>query len=129
VGPDTPLVSAIKVRYYFSDDSDAGVTDTTIAAAQLMIPGATPIDLLRNGGCGTVTTIHVPPKSSTLDIECMLATPLTAGAVIAFTVHFNSTAQNATDDYSFLDTGGMFLANMHIVVLVNSAVVLGIPAP
>ena len=128
-GPDTPLVSAIKVRYYFSDDSDAGVTDTTIAVARLTIPNAQPINLLSTGGCGIVTMIHVSPKSSTLDIGCSLSTPVTAGDGLAFTIHLNSAAQSATNDYSFLDTGGTLMANPHIVVLVNGAEVLGTPAP
>jgi len=123
-------VSAIKLRYYFTDDSANGTTNVVFDVARWTIAGsATPINLLTSGGCSAAGNIRPIPTTSYVDIGCTLASPVGVGDSLTFTVRFATTLQNPANDYSYLDTGGVLMPNPHMLVLVNGVVVAGTPPP
>jgi hypothetical protein len=129
-GPSTPLVSVIKLRYYFTDDSAQGVMNVVFDLARWTIASSsTPINLLTSGGCNATGNIRPAPTTSYTDFNCDLPSPLGVGDVLNFTIRFNTSAQNPANDYSYLDTGGALMPNPHMLVLVNSVVVAGTPPP
>jgi hypothetical protein len=129
-GPSTPLVSAIKLRYYFTDDSGNGTMNVVFDLARWTIASSpTPINLAMSPGCSATGNIRLVPTTSYTDFNCGLSSPLGVGDVIDFTIRFNTTLQTASNDYSYLDTGGVLMPNPHMLVLVNGVVVAGTPAP
>ena len=128
-GPSTPLISAIKVRYYFRDDTSP-TRDATpaVSAATWKLGGTTTmIDLRMAPGCSTTATFATPPQSSYVDFGCGLTSPMNAQDTITFSIVVNPTTQVASNDYSYADTAGAFAANDRLLVLVNGVVQSGTP--
>lgn len=129
MGPSTPNVSAIKLRYYFTDDSGNGTVNPAIDLAKWTIASTgTSIDLRNTGGCAVTFSTRKLPETSYADFGCGLSSPVAAGDVLTFTLHFDP-AQNPANDYSFIDSAGVLVANDHILVMVNGLVVGGTAAP
>jgi hypothetical protein len=129
LGPATPLISVIKVRYYFRDD-DSPNHDAAplVAVAQWKLAGTTTtIDLRMTPGCTTATTYATPPLSSYVDFGCAWTAPMGVQDVITFTLALNPPSQLAANDYSYADTAGAFAPNDHLLVLVNGSVQSGTP--
>jgi hypothetical protein len=125
-GPATPLISTIKARYYFSDDStnrmNAAILDS---ATWHLAAGGNDVDLRGSGGCAVLSTFPAAPASAYADVGCSLTAPLNAGDTLTFTIHFDVSSQAAANDYSYLATGGAFQPNPHMLLLQNGLVVSG----
>jgi hypothetical protein len=128
-GPATPLISTIKVRYYFLDDTTPNHDATPlVAVAQWKLAGTTTtIDLRMSPGCTTSTSFATPPLSSYVDFGCAWPSPMNVQDVITFTLTLNPPTQLAANDYSYADTAGVFAVNDHLLVLVNGTVQSGTP--
>jgi len=126
-GPATPLISAIKIRYYFRDDATRDATPMVTAATWKLGGTTTMIDLRMAPGCSTAATFATPPQSSYLDFGCGLTSPMNAQDTITFSVAVNPATQLAANDYSYADTAGAFVANDRLLVLLNGVVQSGTP--
>jgi hypothetical protein len=130
VGPTTPLITAIKVRYYFRDDTTSRDATPLVTAATWKLAAATTmIDLRQSPGCSTATTFATPPQSSYVDFGCAWTSPMSAQDVITFTLALNPSSQLAANDYSYADTAGAFTPNDHLLLLLNGLTVAGIAPP
>jgi hypothetical protein len=130
VGPATPLISAIKVRYYFRDDTTNHDATPLVTVATWKLAGATTmIDLRQSPGCATSTSFATPPQSSYVDFGCAWTSPMSAQDVITFTLALNPSTQLASNDYSYADTAGAFTPNDHLLLLLNGLTVAGIAPP
>jgi hypothetical protein len=136
LGPSTPLISAIKVRYYFHDDSTNGdggaigdATPMITAASWKLAASPTPIDLRQTPGCSITASFPAAPKSAYVDFGCGLTSPVNAQDTITFAITITPSLQLASNDYSYADTGGAFVANDHLLVLLNGVVQSGTPPP
>ena len=133
-GPTTPLISSIKIRYYFIDDSGDHTAIPTITSAIWKIASPpTTINLASTGGgCSTLTTFtSTPTRNSTIDFGCALASPLGVADTITIAMTIDPAAQVPTNDYSYLPPGsaGQFVANNHMLAMVSGVVVYGTPPP
>ena len=129
LGPSMPNISAIKFRYYFSDDSTNGNATATVTAAHWEIASPTTSINLRTGtGCSIVATVPAT-KSAYVDFGCSLPSPMNAQDAITMSITIDPALQIPTNDYSFINTGGALAPNDHILVLLNSVVVAGTPPP
>ena len=131
-GPATPLLSTIKARYFFSDDSANKMNGATLDSATWQLSGGGSVDLRATGGCAVISTFPAPPMSSIssyADVGCALASPLNANDTVTFTIHFDPAIQTAGNDYSYLPTAGAFQANGHMLLLQNGLIVAGTPPP
>jgi hypothetical protein len=125
-GPATPLISAIKIRYYFRDDSTNRDATPSVTAATWKLAGTSSmIDLRMAPGCSTVAGFATPPQSSYVDFGCSLTSPMNAQDTITFAVAVNPTTQLASNDYSYADTSGAFAPNDHLLILLNGVTVAG----
>ena len=133
VGPTTPLISAIKIRYYFLDDSgDHTATPAIMSASWKIASPATTINLASSGGCMTLTTFaSAPTGNSYVDFGCALTSPMAAGDTITIALTIGPSAQIPTNDYSYLPpvSVSQFVANDHMLATVNGVVVAGTPPP
>lgn len=132
-GPMTPLISAIKIRYYFLDDSgDHTATPTITSASWKITSPATTINLASSGGCTTLTTFaSAPTRNSYVDFGCALTSPLGVGDTITIAMAIDPPAQLPTNDYSYLPpvSVSQFVANDHMLAIVSGVVVAGTPPP
>ena len=133
-GPTTPLISAIKIRYYFIDDSGDHTAIPTITSASWKITSPpTTINLASTGGgCSTLTTFtSTPTRNSYVDFGCALTSPLGVGDTITIAMTIDPAAQIPTNDYSYLPpvSVSQFVANDHMLAMVNGVVVAGTPPP
>ena len=130
VGPATPLISTIKVRYYFRDDTtNHDATPLVTVATWKLAAATTMIDLRQSPGCATSTSFATPPQSSYVDFGCAWPSPMNAQDVITFTLALNPSTQLAANDYSYADTAGAFAPNDHLLLLLNGLTVAGIAPP
>jgi hypothetical protein len=128
VGPAMPLISAIKVRYYFLDDTTNRDAMPIVAAATWQIPNPmTTINLRMGTGCSSVAAFVARPQFSHVDFGCSLGSPMNAQDTLDFTVTISPAAQVPSNDYSYADTGGAFLPNDRLLILLNNVVVAGTP--
>jgi len=126
VGPAMPLISAIKVRYYFRDDSTNRDATPQVTAASWKLAGtSTTINLLLAPGCGATIGFATPPQSSYADYGCNITSPMNANDTITFTLAINPATQLASNDYSYADTAGAFAPNEHLLILLNGVTVAG----
>jgi len=132
-GPTTPLIAAIKIRYYFLDDSGDHTAIPTITSARWQIQGQpTTINLASTGGCTAVTSFaSAPTRNSFVDFGCALTSPLGVADTITIAMTIDPPAQIPTNDYSYLPPGsaGQFVANDHMLAMVSGVVVFGTPPP
>jgi hypothetical protein len=129
LGPSMPLISAIKLRYYFSDDSTNGNATAMVTAARWEIANpATSINLRMGTGCSIVATFPAT-RSAYVDFGCSLTSPMNAQDAITMTVTIDPALQIPTNDYSFINTSGALAPNDHMLVLLNGVVVAGTPPP
>src|SRR5262245_48663722 len=127
-GPSTPLISAIKVRYYFQDDTTNMNASPMVLAATWKIAGtSTMIDLRMTPGCAAVATWENAPRRSYVDATCPLPSPLGVSDTITMAIAIDPPAQIASNDYSYADTAGAFVPNDHLLILLNGVVVAGTP--
>jgi len=125
VGPAMPLISAIKVRYYFRDDSTNRNATPQVKTALWNIAGtSTPINL-QSSGCLATIGFATPPQSSYADYGCTITAPMNANDTITFTLAIDPATQLASNDYSYADTAGAFAANDHLLILLNGVTVAG----
>jgi len=130
VGPATPLISTIKVRYYFRDDTtNRDATPLITVATWKLASATTMIDLRQSPGCSTSASFATPPQSSYVDFGCAWTSPMNAQDVITFTLALNPSTQLASNDYSYADTAGAFTPNDHLLLLLNGLTVAGIAPP
>jgi hypothetical protein len=130
VGPATPLISTIKVRYYFRDDTTNHDATPLVTVATWKLAGVTTmIDLRQSPGCATSTSFATPPQSSYVDFGCAWPSPMNVQDVITFTLALNPSTQLASNDYSYADTAGAFTPNDHLLLLLNGLTVAGIAPP
>jgi hypothetical protein len=121
-----PLISAIKDRYYFRDDSSNRDATPQVTAAQWAIAGtSTPINLRNAPGCSATISFATPPQSSYADFGCGLTSPMNVNDTITFTISITPATQLASNDYSYADTAGAFAANEHLLILLNGLTVAG----
>jgi hypothetical protein len=125
-GPATPLISTIKVRYYFRDDTtNRDATPSVTAATWKIAANASTIDLRMAPGCSTLAGFATPPQSSYVDFGCSLPSPMNAQDTVTIAVAINPTTQLASNDYSYADTGGVFAPNDRLLLLLNGVTVAG----
>jgi hypothetical protein len=127
LGPTTPLISTIKIRYYFLDDAKHDATPSVTVATWKLAGSTNMIDLRMTPGCGASTNIATPPLSSYVDFGCAWTSPMNAQDVITFTLTVAPATQIASNDYSYADTAGAFAPNDHLLVIVNGTVQSGTP--
>ena len=126
-GPATPLISAIKVRYYFRDDSTNRGRDADgrpPATWKIASPSAT-FNLRTGTGCSIVATFAPAPQNAYVDFGCSLPSPMIAQDTITMSITIDPATQLAANDYSYADTAGAFAPNDHILLLLNGVVVAG----
>ena len=125
-GPSTPLISVIKVRYYFRDDSTNRDATPMVLDAKWKIasPSAT-IDLRMGTGCGVVTSFATPPANSYFEVDCATPSPMLVGDTITMSLATSPLTQLASNDYSYADTAGAFAPNTRLLVILNGVVVAG----
>lgn len=131
-GPTTPLISAIKIRYYFLDDStNQSATPLITSASWRIASPPTTINLASTGGCTALTTYATAPRNSYVDFGCALTSPMAAGDTITIAMTIDPAAQIPTNDYSYLPpvSVSQFVANDHMLAMVNGVVVAGTPPP
>jgi len=129
LGPTMPNISALKFRYYFSDDSTNGNATAMVTAAHWEIASpATSINLRTGTGC-SITATFPATKSAYVDFGCSLPSPMNAQDAITMSITIDPSLQLPTNDYSFMNTNGALAPNDHILVLLNSVVVAGTPPP
>jgi hypothetical protein len=129
LGPSTPNISAIRFRYYFSDDSTNGNATEAVTAAHWEIASpATSINLRTGTGC-SITATFPATKSAYIDFGCSLPSPMNAQDAITMSITIDPALQIPINDYSFMNTNGALAPNDHILVLLNSVVVAGTPPP
>ena len=129
-GPATPLISAIKVRYYFRDDTTTMDATPIITAATWQIASPSSTFNLRTGsGCSIVAGFVAPTQNAHVDFGCNLASPMNAQDTITMSITIDPPAQLAANDYSYADTAGAFVPNDHLLLLLNGSVVAGTPPP
>jgi len=129
LGPTMPNISALKFRYYFSDDSTNGNATAMVTAAHWEIASpATSINLRTGTGC-SITATFPATKSAYVDFGCSLPSPMNAQDAITMSITIDLSLQLPTNDYSFMNTNGALAPNDHILVLLNSVVVAGTPPP
>ena len=125
-GPATPLISTIKVRYYFRDDStNRDATPMVLDAKWKIASPSTTIDLRTGNGCAVVTTFATAPQNSFFDVNCQMPSPLLVQDTITMSLANGPATQVASNDYSYADTAGAFAPNDHILLLLNGVVVAG----
>jgi hypothetical protein len=125
-GPSTPLIGAIKVRYYFRDDStNRDATPMVLEAKWNIASPSTTVDLRMNPGCSVVTTFATAPQNSYFDVGCGLSSPMLVGDTITMSLANSPAAQIASNDYSYADTAGAFVANTRMLIMLNGVVVSG----
>jgi len=133
VGPQSPLISAIKLRYYFIDDSgDHTATPAIMSASWKIASPPTTINLAGNGCCTTATTFtSTPTRNSYVDFGCALTSPMAPGDTMTIALTMGPAAQLPTNDYSYLPpiSSSQFVANDHMLATVNGVVVAGTPPP
>jgi hypothetical protein len=123
-----PLISAIKVRYYFLDDTtNRNATPMVTAATWQIANPATMINLRQGTGCSIAATFVNPPQSSYVDFGCTLGSPMNAQDTVTFAISIDPATQVASNDYSYADTAGAFVANDRLLILLNGVVVAGTP--
>ena len=128
-GPATPVISAIKVRYYFRDDStNRDATPMVLDAKWKIASPSSTIDLRMGTGCAIVTTFATAPQNSFFDVNCQMPSPLLVQDTITMSLANGPATQVASNDYSYADTAGAFAPNDHILLLLNGAVVAGTAA-
>ncbi len=127
VGPATPLISVIRARYYFSDDSTNKMNGATLDSATWHLAGGGDVDVRSAGGCAVLSTFPATATFSYADIGCSLTSPLNANDMLTFTLHFDPTTQAAANDYSYLATAGTFQTNGRMLLLQNGLIVSGTP--
>jgi hypothetical protein len=123
LGPGTPLISAIKFRYYFLDES-TGTTTTLIDSAKWTIANPAMTINVPGSGCSTSTSVRPPPMTSYVDVGCNLASPIAAGDYLTFLVR-DAATQNPTNDYSYLAGAATLTANAKMLITLNGTVVWG----
>jgi hypothetical protein len=127
-GPSTPLISAIKIRYYFRDDTtNRQATPMVLDATWRIASTSGTIDLRMTPGCAIVATFATAPQSSYVDADCPMPSPLNAQDTITMTIAIDPPAQIASNDYSYANTAGAFVPNDRMLVLLNGVVVAGTP--
>jgi hypothetical protein len=124
-GPATPLISTIKARYFFSDDSTNKMNAATLDSATWHLSSGNDVDLRGSGGCAVISTYPAAPASAYADVGCALTAPLNANDSLTFSIHFDPASQAAANDYSYLATGGAFQPNPHMLLLQNGLIVSG----
>lgn len=132
MGPTTPLISAIKMRYYFLDDSTNRNATPLIASASWKIASpSTTINLASTGGCTALTTYATAPQNSYVDFGCALTSPMAAADTITIAMTIDPATQIPTNDYSYLPpvSVSQFVANVNMLAIVNGVVVAGTPPP
>jgi hypothetical protein len=133
LGPSMPLISGLRIRYYFHDNTTNGdggpgmdATPTVTAATWQIASPSTSINLRSTGGCSASAAFTTP---ATIDLGCYLASPMNAQDTITISISVDPTTQLAVDDYSYVDTGGAFVANDHITLFWNGVLQSGTPPP
>jgi len=129
-GPATPLISAIKVRYYFRDDTTTMDATPMITAATWQIASPSSTFNLRTGsGCSIIAGFGAPTQNAHVDFGCNLASAMNAQDTITMSITIDPAAQMAANDYSYANTSGAFAPNDHLLLLLNGTVVAGTPPP
>jgi hypothetical protein len=127
LGPSTPLISVIRARYYFTDDSTNKMNGAAIDSATWHLSAGSDVDIRSTGGCAVISTFPAAPASAYADIGCSLTSPINANDTLTFAVHFDADTQAAANDYSYLATAGAFQANPHMLLILNGQIVSGTP--
>ena len=99
----------------------------TAATWHIASTSGTTIDLRMSPGCGIAASFATPPASSYVDFDCAMPSPLLVQDTITMSIAVDPPAQLASNDYSYADTGGAFVPNNRMLVIVNGAVVSGTP--
>ena len=132
LGPSMPLVSGLRIRYYFKDDTINGdaagmdATPTVTAATWQIASPSTTINLRSTGGCSATAAFTTPPH---LDFGCFLGSPMNVQDTITISISVDPTTQLAADDYSYADTAGAFAVNDHLTLFLNGVLQSGTPPP
>jgi hypothetical protein len=131
LGPSMPLISSLRARYYFSDDTTNRNGTPTVTAAQWQIASpSSMINLRSTGGCSaSATFVMTGNKASYLDFGCFQGSPMNAQDTVTISIAVDPTTQLAGNDYSYADTGGAFAANDHVMLFVNGVATSGTPPP
>jgi hypothetical protein len=128
LGPAMPLISTIKVRYYFLDDTTSRDAAPIVTAAQWQIasPSST-INLRSTGGCSIVAGFANRPQFSYVDFGCNLGSPMNVQDTLSFSIAIDPATQLAANDYSYANTGAAFTPNDRLLQILNGVVVAGTP--
>jgi hypothetical protein len=125
------VINGIKVRYYFLDNSSNRDATPGIVSATWHSAGTSSDTNLVNGpGCSIAATFSTAPMQSYVEFGCNQTSSLGGLDSVEITVAINPSTQIPSDDYSYLAaTGGGFVANDHLVLLYNGAIIKGTPPP
>jgi hypothetical protein len=126
-GPATPLISVIKLRYYFLDDASRNAVPMVTAAQWQIANPPTMINLRQGNGCSIVATYDTAPRNSFIDFGCNLGSPMNVQDTITFSITIDPATQLAANDYSYANTGTAFMPNDHMLQILNGVVVAGTP--
>jgi hypothetical protein len=128
--PTPPLISSLRVRYYFSDDANRDATPTVTSAIWQIASPSTQINLRGTGGCSAnATFVMTGNKISYIDFGCSLASPMNTQDTVTISIAVDPATQLAGNDYSYADTGTAFAANDHVMLFLNGVAVSGTPPP
>jgi hypothetical protein len=128
LGPATPGINQIQIRYFFRDDADRTATPTVVDAIWNLASSSMSRDLLP-AGCWALAGFVQPPQSSYLDIACTARFTMEIGDTITMSVAIGPATQIPSNDYSYADTGGAFVANDRILLSAQGLVLSGTPPP
>jgi Cellulose binding domain len=138
-GTDSPLLSALKVRYYFVDELGVEFGGQMHFDAPAWNSGSNMLPYYQPLSCTGVFTAITPTKQGAdtyLEFGCtapdaMMALGPLDNEMIAFRLQFTSGAsEDATNDYSYLaPTGTSLQINPKIVVLQSGVAVWGTEPP
>jgi hypothetical protein len=127
-GPTTPDINSVHIRYYFLDDANHVATPTVVEAIWSVANSSKSIDLLP-AGCPAIPNFALPPQSSYIDFFCYGRFTFNIGDIVTMSIAIAPAAQIASNDYSYADTGGAFMANDRLLLTVNGLVQSGTPPP
>ena len=129
VGTATPLISAIKVRYYFVDDSPDRTAVAAVTSARWQIANQPTSMNIAQSGCSVITTFATAPRNSYVDVGCAQASPFNSQDTITIAMTIDPATQLPTNDYSYIATGGVLTPNDHMLLIISGVVVAGTPPP
>jgi hypothetical protein len=80
-------------------------------------------------GCGALANFVPPPQNSYLTIQCLARFSMDVGDTITMSIAIAPATEMASNDYSYADTGGAFVTNDHLLLLVQGLAYSGTPPP